>query len=658
MPGSSSVSRSSSFSIPATPASSMEPAAEQARAARSANSGSHIREALPALTAFRTADASSPADTKDTAGYWRNFSLACDADCKTTLLLSSAQGMTIDRKQIASPISEHTFVNSSGTQCVRNPGHELKLQLAAAVGNMSAATPADARSTAAGLSTVRPSSRTRTSANAPSVVSSIILHGHSNVFAQVNPSGALAIKDAQSSQLALAQSPDDIAIPQTRPVLQRSLSASDATPGKSPLENRNAGHDWLLYALQSNRGSMLQFVSRNSHVAGSNGKEVPLLTQLKAQLAKASANGGEVKLDEHHTLVSIDHDLDADQWKGGQHVVGLKTATLTVKVQQNGAEAFKRITLTQVAPPFENRLLKADHLKIVHDICKDAALDLNQTVVFSYAGVGRNATLAVYDQLMRAIENGSITTAAELEESMRELVKSGRSVHHQNFVQSDEQLAQLYAAAYRSLIAKHPDAEIQTRSGAAIQTSSRAADQNEQDRAHINQLASTIMRNAVAASGQLGSDDDANSLDSRESGPAQMATPSRASSRRSSFSDSGSYNSGRNSAPNSQELPYNFMRFYSGQNTPSTPDEDILYTRGLPAGSSDSGSFRDSLSALDIQAALNAAVDVGTDPQTLAATDGLLLTPVHSEASSSKSLWFSDDIDSAPPSRRQSHAGG
>ncbi len=579
-----------------------------------AQSGVHIPPPSAQRHPSRTTEEVSIPDTKETPDYWRSFSLEYNGQCKTNLLTSSIKDLPIIPWKIREPVYEQTFVNLSGNQCVRNPMHELRLH-------------AD---------------------------SSIILHGHSNVFAKIDSSRAGPVKRAQTSQLALAQSPDDTSNGREPKMLQRILSSSDVHPGNNPLVNRNPGNDWLLYALQSNRSSMVQFVSRNSHVAGSNGKEVPLLTQLKAQLEKAAATGGEVKLDEHNTLVAIDHETDADQWKGGQHVVGLKTATLTVKVQQNGAEEFKTITLTQVAPPFENRLLKAEHLRIVYDICKDSALDLDQTVVFSYAGMGRNATLAVYDQLMRAIENGHITNATELDQSMRELVKSGRSVHHQNFVQSDEQLAQLFSAAYRSLIEKHPDA--------AIQTSSRAADQNEQDRAHINQLASTIMRNVVAATEQQEPDDDANSLDGHESEPLQMEALNRASSRRSSFSDSGSYNSGRNSASNSQALPPDFMRFYSGQNTPAPPEEDILYTRGLMASSSDSGSRIHSPSTLDIQAALHAAFDVGTDRQTPATTDGLPLTPVQSEeetpnAASAQPLFFNDDIASRGSTPRVSENG-
>jgi hypothetical protein len=330
-----------------------------------------------------------------TATYWKAFSGSIADEATDRLKQASADGIGHSSAINQKPNTQTTPVNSSGVECIRNPAHELTLSLGQVNG----------------------------------AETQVYLHGHQGVFTD--------------SQLALAQSPDKPAeLAATSPTQTQSIS-SDAPPSSTGAARPNPGHEWLLYALQSGRSELMQFVSRKSHRDGSNGHEVPLLKQLEGVLNSSS----NVELDDKHTLVKISplH----DKWVNG---VGHKEASITVDVKnEEGTTSTQEIRLTQVAPPFENRLLTAANLRTVYSICQQQQPDLDKAVMFSYAGVGRNATLAVYDQLVKAIDKGAITNTTELEDSIKALVESGRSIHHTHFVHSDEQLAEIFKAARQYL---------------------------------------------------------------------------------------------------------------------------------------------------------------------------------------------------------------
>lgn len=378
--------------------------------------------------------------TGQTATYWKEFSDSIENEATDRLKQASAAGIGHSSAINQKPNTQTTPVNSSGVECIRNPAHALTLSLG----------------------------------QDNEAKTQVYLHGHQGVFTD--------------SQLALAQSPDKPAELAAPSRTQTQSISSDAPPSSTGAgRSSNPGHEWLLYALQSKRSALMQFVSRKSHRDGSNGAEVPLLQQLQEALER-----GSVKLDDKHTLVEISP--PHDKWVNG---VGHKEASITVEVEQNGVKTKKEIQLTQVAPPFENRLLTADDLRTVYSICQQQQPDLDKAVMFSYAGVGRNATLAVYDQLVKAIDNGAITTTKQLEDSIKALVKSGRSIHHTHFVHSDKQLAEIFKAARQQLDERLVDA---AKAPASVQASAATASRQTSREASFNSVAhdSSTSRNLPA----------------------------------------------------------------------------------------------------------------------------------------------------------------
>ncbi len=73
------------------------------------------------------------------------------------------------------------------------------------------------------------------------------------------------------------------------------------------------------------------------------------------------------------------------------------------------------------------------------------------SMIVSHAGIGRNATLIVYREILGRLLNGSITDTDHLEREVINLIEQGRNVRGPKFVHSDEQIRELVKALQEKL---------------------------------------------------------------------------------------------------------------------------------------------------------------------------------------------------------------
>lgn len=258
------------------------------------------------------------------------------------------------------------------------------------------------------------------------------LHGHRQVYQTIvsKPQSPNPISDAKNNQSIIAQTPD-----RTNEGLPiKGETGTDAAKLTPELQ-------WVLYSVLEQRKGLVQFVSRKSHRDGENQSEVPLLTQLQSKL-----KNGQIRLNGQYAITEV-NDVTYGKHKI-PHLNGVGYRHVEIKItDQENLEQPIILRLSQVAPPFRNRLLQANELQTVHSILRDQGMDLRQAILFSYAGVGRNASLSVYDELVKAIDVGQIRSKEQLEQALKDLVQSGKQIRGAHFVQSPEQMSEIEHAA-------------------------------------------------------------------------------------------------------------------------------------------------------------------------------------------------------------------
>ena len=134
---------------------------------------------------------------------------------------------------------------------------------------------------------------------------------------------------------------------------------------------------------------------------------------------------------------------------------------------ENKEKGTQTVPITQVAMPFENRLLDVKGIQrasvLFKEHCEHIALenrapDADRMHMFlSTAGFGRNATLMTFHDLEQRIRNNEITNAEQLDTALAAAILTGREQRGYRFVHSDQQVAMLR----RALIELLPQPPIQ-----------------------------------------------------------------------------------------------------------------------------------------------------------------------------------------------------
>jgi hypothetical protein len=124
-----------------------------------------------------------------------------------------------------------------------------------------------------------------------------------------------------------------------------------------------------------------------------------------------------------------------------------------------GKKARISIVLTQARVKFENKLLSTTAIKEASALMDDhnfksAPTNKNRPdpMVISQAGIGRNATLIVYREMLGRIRNGTVADIDQLEKEVINLIRQGREVRGPQFVHSNEQIIELVKALQEELL--------------------------------------------------------------------------------------------------------------------------------------------------------------------------------------------------------------
>lgn len=290
----------------------------------------------------------------------------------------------------------------------------------------------------------------------------------------------------EQAQLKASPKPQPSVTSKTPDTVARSNICQGSDVNHDAIIQRAAnGHiDALKDAIKNNRDSIFQFVSRQAHKAG-------IATETRR------INGSAVTLEEVPLLTFLNHAVKskADTNPQGFTSIGsdisVKINTTEADKQQQGAVGYKKsiievycldglytIQVMEVAPSFRNSVLNSDDLQTVRQLYRELENQTAKTqinarpsngsapargaqspLIYSYAGVGRNATLLTFDLIASEIDDGLITDEAKIEERVREAIDSGRKSEEARlghkasskakplFVHSDAQIEKIIEAA-------------------------------------------------------------------------------------------------------------------------------------------------------------------------------------------------------------------
>jgi protein tyrosine phosphatase len=109
------------------------------------------------------------------------------------------------------------------------------------------------------------------------------------------------------------------------------------------------------------------------------------------------------------------------------------------------------IPITQIGLKFDNAVLKEEDIRaanaalnqhLQHSITSHAQSG-TEPIIISRKGVGRNATLIVYHDILPLIRSGQITSDADLDTALQRVIVEGRKARSIHFVHSARQLQEL-----------------------------------------------------------------------------------------------------------------------------------------------------------------------------------------------------------------------
>lgn len=222
--------------------------------------------------------------------------------------------------------------------------------------------------------------------------------------------------------------------------------------GQSP-KHFTTSEKLLLKAIESREG-IFQLVSPATHrrLLGDCAKEekklsvAPILMQLLAK----SARGEEIIIGNRYRVIPTKRENTAD------HI-----ASYDLQIRALASNEEFTLPITQIGLKFDNAVLEAEEIRAAN-----AALDQHlqhgasyhlgsgkEPIIISRKGVGRNATLIAYHEILRWIRSGEIDSDASLDAALQFVILDGRQARSVHFVHSAMQLQELRNALLKEIAA-------------------------------------------------------------------------------------------------------------------------------------------------------------------------------------------------------------
>ena len=200
----------------------------------------------------------------------------------------------------------------------------------------------------------------------------------------------------------------------------------------------------LLNAIESREG-IFQLVSPTTHSFLQrdriNDIDTLFVAPILIQLLAKHAQGEEIIIGNQYRIVPVKRDNTPDH---------IASYDLTVTSLNDSGEEFS-IPLTQIGLKFDNAVLEEDEIRAAN-----AALDqhlqhnpassshpASEPIILSRKGVGRNATLIAYHEILPWIRSGQIVNEADLDNALQNVIAAGRRARGTRFVHSPQQLQEL-----------------------------------------------------------------------------------------------------------------------------------------------------------------------------------------------------------------------
>jgi hypothetical protein len=216
-----------------------------------------------------------------------------------------------------------------------------------------------------------------------------------------------------------------------------------AIAGQSP-QQLGLCEKFLVQGLDSGQG-LFQFVSRKAHRTPEQSVQKTILGQLREQWERRSENAGPLVLAGRYEVTEL-RELSADKHQ-------CRYALTAVDVLDRTKT--RTMVLTQAGLRFTDKLLRSAQIKEADDLMNahlaqcgpassDAASGQQEPMVISHAGIGRNATLITYREVLRRFD--ATPTDQALDIALEAVTRQGRESRGPRFIHSEAQLDELKKA--------------------------------------------------------------------------------------------------------------------------------------------------------------------------------------------------------------------
>ncbi len=201
---------------------------------------------------------------------------------------------------------------------------------------------------------------------------------------------------------------------------------------------------FLVQGLDSGQG-LFQFVSRKAHRTPDQSVQKTILAQLRGQWEGRSENAGPLVLAGRYE-VTVLKELSADEHQCRYALTAVDVLDRT---------KIRTVVLTQAGLRFTDKLLRSAQIKEADVLMNahlaqcgpastDAASNQPEPMVISHAGIGRNATLIAYREVLTRFD--ATPTDHALDIALEDVIRQGRESRGPRFVHSEAQLDELKKA--------------------------------------------------------------------------------------------------------------------------------------------------------------------------------------------------------------------
>ena len=225
------------------------------------------------------------------------------------------------------------------------------------------------------------------------------------------------------------------AAPSSETVRQRHVIA-----GQSPQIFNHQAELFIAQGIDSGLG-LFQFVSPRALRDPARSREHPLLDQLAAKWAACQSSGQSLLLADRYEVKEL-QEIPAT---GAQ-----RCYALSVVDKRDNAE--KTVRFTQAGLPFPDKVLRVAEIEQAHQMINahvaankvGASSAQTDPMLVSHAGIGRNAVLTVYREMLSQIDDG--LEEHQLDHALKEVIDQGRRDRGPRFLHSEAQLNELMQA--------------------------------------------------------------------------------------------------------------------------------------------------------------------------------------------------------------------